>query len=195
MLFLLAALMATSAFCQSNDLNASQKAAVVQMEKEVRQGCLEGVKQIAALKTQNSLPAWAKLTLASNADPETCACQSRVFMNAVTPAFFTLNADQKKLHITHVLSNTGCSLESLKKSFPQNCPGFVDAMSASGKGARNSDNGAICACMVEKIRPINSAQWEASTKAAFAPKIEGGTKASKQIGRTPLEHALAQCRK
>ena len=94
------------------------------------------------LKTLKSLPAWVKLTMASTAGPVLCACRERGFINAITPAFFSLNADQKKLNIIRVVSNDGWALEWLKKSFPQNCPAFVGAMSASGKGA-GTDNGAL----------------------------------------------------
>jgi hypothetical protein len=195
------------AHAQSPELSDSQKKAATEMAAEVRAGCLKGAEESASIQPPPGFPEWGKVVLKSQTDPGFCVCVQRKFVDSLTPAFFEMSQQQKQLHALNVMQDSECSVAATKSYFSKACEGFVRAsIDPDQKGVKLNELAAkrgfadtqaltsnVCTCMREKIRPITPTQWMERTKAAFAPRADGKKGPPNQIGKTPIEQALADC--
>lgn len=205
---LIAALVCAAGGVQSAEFTPAERAAVAEMAADAHAGCLKTAKEMAALEPPRGLPEWAKLTLKSQSDPDYCPCVERKLVGSITPAFFRLDEPQRQLHVLTVMKDMGCSVAAIKSHFSRTCPSFVAASLAGDANGPKLDDLArqrgladagtlvdnVCTCMRARIDPIAPTQWVERTRNAFAPR--DGTQPSaapKQIGKTPLEQALADC--
>jgi hypothetical protein len=169
------------------------------MAIEANEGCLTAAREMATSTPPPGLPEWAKITVRFQSDADYCPCVQRKLVESMTPAFFELSQDQKELHVIQVMKDPECSVASIKNVFEQSCASFVEASITAdqdfAKKLEPSVAAGICACMQENLRPISAKQWMDRTAAAFAPRAGGAaSEPPKQIGKTPLEQAFAECR-
>jgi len=169
--------LSASAFAASAGFTPAERAAVRQLDDEVRADCVAEMTQLKARETAAGIDA-SPVSQVFNITgwPGYCPCASAEFMRRVTPGMLRRNSEQKGAEVGRIAATT-CAVRHLKAHYPQACAAMVDSLGALAQAAGASQPAVgpepaqvsrFCACTQVDIDSLDADNFDGFARQTIA---------------------------